>query len=269
MLSNALVARLTQNSPSAVLEAPRPTPNDLPYGLEVETSRGLLWRMDMPVSELWPEQERWLAALVKRLPANNPVTGDAAREETHGELLALRESLPDRVLLVDVKAIGGEEAEIFLVGVLHTHKDLPMVTQLLSRGKHEEAAVLSALDEIVREKEVLVTFNGKSTDWPLVQERRAMCGLGLPVSRTDLIHCDLLPHARRRWKSRLPNCKLQTLEQYICGRQRSLDPAASDLPEAYRDYLHRGDAWKLRAALEHHALDLITLWQLALWMAHA
>ena len=269
MLSNALVARLTQSAPSTVLEALRPSHADLPYGLEVETSRGLLWRIDAPVSELWPEQERWLAALAKRSPAGNSSGANApAVEETHAELVALRESLPDRVLLVDVKASGPDD-EIFLIGVLHTHKDLPIVTQLLARGTGEEAAVLAALDDIVREKQVLVTFNGKSTSWPLVQERRATRRLGKSAAANDMVHCDLLHHARRRWKSRLPNCKLQTLEQYICGRQRATDASASDVLEVYHDYLLNNDPWKLRLALEHHALDLVTLWQLALWMAHA
>lgn len=237
-------------------------PTELPHGLEVETARGVLWRIDAPVAELWPEQERWLAALAKR-PA--PVVTDAS-DETHAEIAALRDALPDRILLLHLET---SESQVFLAGVLHTHKGLPIVTQLLARSPSEEPAVLAALDEIIADKRVLITFNGKSGDWPVVQDRRLQHKLGREPWSRDLVHCDLMHHARRRWKDRLPNCKLQTLEQYICGRHRGDDITGRDIPQAYQDYLRTRDVAELRSVLDHNSLDLITLWQLALWMAHA
>jgi uncharacterized protein YprB with RNaseH-like and TPR domain len=269
MLSNELVSRLQASrevpvisgrAASAALTAHSP-PIELSVGLEVETRRGACWRIDAPVEELWPEQERWLAALAKRSPATS--------EEPHAEILALRHALPDRVVLVDVETLAAADSMIFLAGALHTHKGLPVVTQLLARSEYEEAAVLAALDEIVTDKDCLITFNGKSLDWPAVQERRAANKLGSEPWLTTMVHCDLLHHARRRWKSRLPNCKLQTLEQYVCGRHRPGDLAGCDMASAYQRFVERGSTRELTSILHHNAMDIITLWQLALWLAHA
>lgn len=281
MLSNELVARLTEQSrqtpvittsrvmkakdrlsdasAGTLLLAPPGESRELALGLEIETARGACWRIDAPVSELWPEQERWLTALAKRVVPTQP------DDETHVEISALRDALPDRIVLIDLDTCG---SQVFLAGLLHTHKGLPIVTQLLARQASEEAALLSALDEIVADKRVLITFNGKSFDWPLVQERRTSLKLGRSAAKKDLVHCDLLYHSRRRWKDRFPNCKLQTLEQYVCGRQRAVEPVVRDISHSYQDYVRSGDANDLHGVLQNNALDLVTLWQLALWIAH-
>ena len=87
--------------------------------------------------------------------------------------------------------------------------------------------------------------------------------------RPDLLHCDLLHHARQRWKKKLPNCRLQTLEQYVCGRRRSGDIAGRNIPRAYHDFVRTGDPWQIQSVLHHNALDLITLLQLSLCMVHS
>jgi uncharacterized protein YprB with RNaseH-like and TPR domain len=82
-----------------------------------------------------------------------------------------------------------------------------------------------------------------------------------------MVHCDLLHHARRRWRERLPNCKLQTLEQAICGRRRRGDIPGRAIPLAYHEFVRTGDAWQMRNVLHHNALDLVTLLQLSICVA--
>ena len=80
----------------------------------------------------------------------------------------------------------------------------------------------------------------------------------------ELVHCDLLHHARRRWKRVLPNCKLQTLERYVCRRVAARRPARG--PGAggvSRVRAHRRDAASWATILHHNALDLVTLVELA------
>ena len=82
--------------------------------------------------------------------------------------------------------------------------------------------------------------------------------------RPDPIHCDVLHHARRLWKDRLPDCRLQTLERFICGRRRRGDIPGRDIPDVYHDYVRTGKSAAVQSVLHHNALDLITLLQLTM-----
>jgi uncharacterized protein YprB with RNaseH-like and TPR domain len=79
-----------------------------------------------------------------------------------------------------------------------------------------------------------------------------------------LTHCDLLHHARRRWKRVLPNCKLQTLERFVCNRSRHDDLSGAEVPAAYHEFVRTGVARQVGAIVHHNALDLVTLVQIAL-----
>jgi uncharacterized protein YprB with RNaseH-like and TPR domain len=162
---------------------------------------------------------------------------------------------------------------VFLVGVLWRADDGLVIEQLLARNYAEEQSILEALWRVACEKKVLVTFNGKSFDWPMVLDRTTRyCPRGAAgslqaqpaVSHSPQVHCDLLHHARCRWRKVLPNCKLQTLERSICGRSRSDDIPGSAIPQAYHHYVRTGETRELRSILHHNALDLVTLLEIAL-----
>ena len=87
------------------------------------------------------------------------------------------------------------------------------------------------------------------------------------TERPQLVHCDLLHHARRRWRDEMPNCKLQTLERLLCGRHRAGDIPGSEIPAAYADFVRSGNAVSMKAILHHNALDLVTLCHLSLRLA--
>ena len=124
--------------------------------------------------------------------------------------------------------------------------------------------------EIMRSRGVLLTFNGKSFDWPMVNDRSVLYRLDAAGHTRDLDHhIDLLHHARRQYRRELPNCRLQTLEWYLCGRRRTGDIPGSEIPDAYHHYVRTGDTWEMKSILHHNALDLITLLQLSLRMATA
>ena len=122
--------------------------------------------------------------------------------------------------------------------------------------------------EGMRSRGVLRTFNGKSFDWPMVSDRSVLYRLDAAGHTRDFDHhIDLLHHARRQFRRELPNCRLQTLEWYLCGRRRTGDIPGSEIPSAYHDYVRTGDAREMKSILHHNALDLITLLQLSLRMA--
>ena len=105
----------------------------------------------------------------------------------------------------------------------------------------------------------MVTFNGKTFDWPFVRDRAAICGVELVEPDA---HCDLLHVSRRRYRRSLPDCKLQTLELYVCKRRRVGDIPGSEIPAAYHEFVQTGDARLIRDVVHHNFLDLITMAEL-------
>ncbi|HEY0073353.1 MAG TPA: ribonuclease H-like domain-containing protein, partial [Abditibacteriaceae bacterium] len=77
-------------------------------------------------------------------------------------------------------------------------------------------------------------------------------------------HLDMLHQARRKWRSQVPDCRLQTLEKFLCGRGRVGDVPGYKIPGQYADFVERtragqNAAWLLSPILHHNALDLLTL----------
>ena len=176
------------------------------------------------------------------------------------EFAALVAAMPERVLMLDLETCGLGGAALFLVGVLRQIDGMPTVELLLARNYAEEQAVLESLWQTVAGHDVLVTFNGKSFDWPMVLDRSVRYRLARTrIRRSELLHLDLLHHARRRWRRQLPDCRLQTLEQFVCRRSRTGDIPGHRIPAAYADYVRTGFERDMDAILYHNAMDLVTL----------
>ncbi len=247
-----------RSRPLVEREGDKPETSALPAGVECETDSGLHWLVETPLEALWRDGRRYVE---RARPSFQQAAGDA---NLHRDLRGLVEHFPRRLLLLDLETCGFAGSMIFLVGLLHERNGQLLLSQLLARNYAEERPVLESLWQIVEGKQVLITFNGKSFDWPMVQDRSTLHHLRREQAPTEMTHCDLLHHARRRWKQQLPNCKLQTLERYVCGRRRVADIAGQDIPQAYHNFVRSGDAWQMRSILHHNALDLVTLLQLSL-----
>jgi uncharacterized protein YprB with RNaseH-like and TPR domain len=161
---------------------------------------------------------------------------------------------------------------VFLIGLVHEGESGPQLTQLLARDYSEERAVLASLWEIMATQRVLVTFNGKSFDWPMIRDRSTLHRMDQQelaprrprTATSNLVHFDLLHHARRRFSAELPDCRLTTLERSICGRRRIGDIPGGDIPTAYHDFVRSGETHQMSAILHHNSMDLVTLLELAL-----
>ena len=88
------------------------------------------------------------------------------------------------------------------------------------REQSEEHSLLVALAERMSERRVLVTFNGKSFDWPLLETRYRMTrAIKIPAPRA---HIDFLT-LPELWRLRLGSVRLQDLEKHVLGWNRGID----------------------------------------------
>jgi uncharacterized protein len=109
------------------------------------------------------------------------------------------------------------------------------------------------------ERPVLITFNGKSFDWPLLENRFTMTR-AIPTPRLAA-HLDLLHPARALWKLRLGSVRLVDLERDVLdaprlGWHREEDVLSALIPQHYFDYLRGGPAAPLAAVVRHNQMDL-------------
>jgi uncharacterized protein YprB with RNaseH-like and TPR domain len=178
----------------------------------------------------------------------------------------------DDWLFLDIETTGlagGTGTYAFLVGVAWWDGTGLAVEQFLMRDFGEEHSLLAALAGRLRERRVLVTFNGKSFDWPLIETRFRLTRVMAPPS--PRAHLDLLHPARHLWSHRaggLASVRLTELERHVLGfhtlgYDRRGDFPSPLIPQAYFDYLRGGPAAPLAAIVRHNQMDLRGLAALA------
>jgi len=153
---------------------------------------------------------------------------------------------------------GGTGTYAFLIGVGRLIGDSFLLAQFFMRDPSEEPALLEGLIEFLAPCSVLVTFNGKAFDAPLLVTRYLMHSIPIPFQ--DYSHLDLLPLARRLWRDRLPSRALKFLEENILNAPRSIEEVPGyEIPYLYFDYLRSGDAGPLKGVFYHNAMDIVAL----------
>lgn len=186
-----------------------------------------------------------------------------ARELDDSALRRLAPGLrPDELghaAFVDVETTGlagGTGTYVFLVGVGAFGEDAFAVQQFFLADVAGERAMLAAVAEALGGRPLLVSFNGRRFDLPLLLTRLTLNRQRAP---THGEHVDLLYPARRLYGRRLESCALAALETSILGVRRSGDVPGSLVPSIYFDYLRTGNAASLRGVFEHNALDILSL----------
>jgi len=159
------------------------------------------------------------------------------------------------LVFIDLETCGFAGTPLFLAGILRWDGSALVLDQYMARTYAEEGAVVDAAVTAVRDR-CAVSFNGKSYDIPFLRERAGRHGMDPPRPRA---HLDLLHAARRRWRHRLPDCRLVTLEAALGGRPRTADVPGRDVPERYHAYVRTGRARLIVPVLRHNRDDLLTL----------
>jgi hypothetical protein len=166
---------------------------------------------------------------------------------------------PERLLFLDLETAGLSSAPLFLIGMLIWTPEGAVVRQYLARDYSEERAALELYMREAQERDVIVSFNGKSFDVPFVRVRATTNAVEYfePPWHLDMLHV-----SRRAWKGQFKNYKLQTLEHRVCGRRRTGDIPGAEIPAAYHAFVRTGNAAEMSLIIKHNRLDLLTLAEL-------
>jgi hypothetical protein len=193
-----------------------------------------------------------------------PVVLVERRQRLEAQLDGLR-LLPDPVdpssplVLLDTETTGlgtGTGTLPFLVGLGVWEGDELVTRQLLLPEQSDEAGYLAALAQLIPADACLVTYNGRSFDWPLLVTRYRLHG---HVAPPHAGHLDLLPMARTLWRHRLADARLASVETAICGVRRTHDLPGGLVPARYLDYLRSGHGGLLLEVLEHNRQDVVSM----------
>jgi uncharacterized protein len=149
---------------------------------------------------------------------------------------------------------GGTGTYAFLVGIAWWDAGGLEVEQFFMREHSEEHSLLLALAERMAERRVLVTFNGKAFDWPLLETRFRMTrAIQPPAPRA---HLDFLHPARNLWRLRLGSARLPELERHVLGWNRGADVMSELIPTIYFEFVRGGAPEPLVPIFHHNQMDL-------------
>ena len=247
--------KYAQTGPTAAAPARAPRP-DKYYceewlgGREVETDHGRHYEVD----KLYERHRRHGSIGITDL---EELPGDLLHPISNG---AITNVPPQKWAFLDTETTGlagGAGTYAFLIGVGSITPAGFLVRQFFMREFGEETSLLLGLTAYLKQFDVLITYNGKTYDQPLLETRYRMVRCRPPFA--GLEHLDLLFGARRLWKLRFDRCRLVDLENQMLGVEREGDLPGELIPYVYFEYLRTGEAFKLVPILHHNQVDILTL----------
>ncbi len=166
----------------------------------------------------------------------------------------------DDLLILDLETTGlsrGGGMIAFMIGIGYYENDNYIVEQYFLPEPDAEINSFDLILPHLDRKGVLVTFNGKTFDLPVLESRFLHNRLWIDLRSKQ--HIDLLHLARRLWKKKMPSCALETLEYYILGhiRDKELDIEGSIIPQTYFQFLINGDPELLQRIFLHNRTDVL------------
>ncbi|MBM7577396.1 ribonuclease H-like domain-containing protein [Jeotgalibacillus terrae] len=157
----------------------------------------------------------------------------------------------------ETTGLSGTGTTIFLLGYARFDGEKIILKQhILTDPSNEVALYLSFLENV--NYEMLVTFNGKSFDWPQVKSRHTLIRNHVP-KLPETGHFDLYHAAKRLWKSSMTSLKLKSIEEEKLGFERKEDIPGYLAPAIYFDFVERKNPEGMLKVLEHNEKDILSL----------
>lgn len=165
-----------------------------------------------------------------------------------------------RIAFLDTETTGlhgGAGLCPFLIGVGYYSEAEFRIRQYFIRDFDEEDSMLEALRAFLARFDLVITYNGRAFDVPLVESRCVLARVDRPFDHAT--HFDFLYMARRLWKASQGSCRLTRLEECLIRFFRGPDIPGSSIPQVYFDYVLHGRAGALRCVFSHNRYDILSL----------
>jgi hypothetical protein len=186
---------------------------------------------------------------------------ELSKSRMFSSIVGLSEIRKEDTLAMDTETSGlsaDASSFVFMIGMGYYSANQYIVDQLILPDLIYEKAFLHQTEIIFARFPVLLTYNGKSFDIPMIRSR---CNFHFfPDFCSDMHHVDFLPIARKYWRKTLPNCRLSTLEQEVLKiRRGEAEVPGFMAPEIYRDFLNTTDGTALKGVAYHNEIDVMSL----------
>lgn len=168
-------------------------------------------------------------------------------------------NVDENVLFFDTETTGlrGVGTYIFLLGFIEPTEQGFTLTQYVLADPSNEAAMLFE-SKLWQKNATIVSYNGKSFDWPQLQMRWTLNQQHIPKIREQR-QIDLLHSSKRIWKDDLSRMKLKQVEEEKLGFSRKDDIPGYLAPIIYLDAVKSGVPDALMKVLYHNEWDLLSL----------
>lgn len=174
----------------------------------------------------------------------------------------------EEALFLDTETTGlshGAGTVAFLIGLGWFEDDAFVMEQLLLDDYDQEQAQLATLLQRLEGRRYLVTYNGKSFDRSVL-ENRLVIHRFMTAREAHLRlmpHLDLLHVGRRVYRGLLENHRLSTLERELLDFVRPDDIPGELVPQHYFQYMLSGEGRHIEGVLKHNFDDVLSLVHLA------
>lgn len=152
---------------------------------------------------------------------------------------------------------GGAGNVIFLLGYASISNGELVLRQHILPHPGAEVPLYQSFLEKVNYK-TLITYNGKSFDWPQVKTRHTLVRDHVP-KLPSFGHFDLYHASRRLWKHKLEKLKLAIVEKEILGVERVEDIPGFLAPMIYFDFVESKNPEGMIGVLKHNEIDILSL----------
>lgn len=221
---------------------------EFPNGIVTENDHGYCFinRLTQPLSQLHGSVRMDAQLCPSPLFDSMMETGILRKEDT---------------LAFDTETSGlsnGSGSFIFMLGLGYFDGDNYTVDQLILPDLGDEPAFLRQTELIFSRFPILISYNGRGFDIPMLQGRLNFHMF--PDFTKEITHIDLLNLTRRYWKASLGSVRLANIEQYVLKLQRGDEEVPGYMaPELYREFLRSGDAAHISGIAYHNQIDVVSL----------